>query len=275
MKGLVNFGNTCYFNSIIQCLLQVPQLSNYIMSKRDFVSLFLKEYQLFARSFWLDKNNMIEDHSKIIELFIEQYPQFNNADQHDCQETFIFLLDIFEKEIKDFIDEVFYFDSIQETVCKSENSKKIEKTNITMLFPEKQEQCLLDLIKKNQEWDVLEGFVDSKDHRHHVATTRTLFNTSPRILVFSIKMYTRKYKTSLPETFDLNNFIHPDSKCKKLKNNYYLFGACSHKGSLNGGHYISYTRHKGDWYIKDDTRCKKIEKVNLCDYFYIIFYKRI
>jgi len=188
MKGLTNFGNTCYFNSIIQCILQVPQLSNYIMSKQNFTTLFLKEYHHFVKSFWLSKQNSIEDHSKIIKLFVEEYPQFNNSDQHDCQESFILLLDIFEKEIKDIIENIFYFDLIQETVCKSENSKKIEKTNIIMLYPEKQNQNLKDILKKNQDWNILEDFIDSKGKKHYVATTRTMFNTAPRILVFSKKM---------------------------------------------------------------------------------------
>ena len=272
MKGLNNFGNTCYFNSILQCILQVPQLSNYVMAENNFKTSFLKEYKYFVRSFWLDKQRNIEDHSIIIKLFIEKYSQFNNSDQHDCQETFILLMDIFEIEIKNVIENIFYFDLIQETVCKSENSKKIEKTNIIMLYPEKQNQSLLDILKKNQGWNVLEDFIDSKGIKHHVATTRTMFNTAPRIIVFSIKMYTGKYKTTLPETFSLNEFIHPESKSV---GKYYLFGMCSHMGSLNGGHYISYTRHKGKWYIKDDTESKHIENINLCDYFYMIFYKRI
>jgi ubiquitin C-terminal hydrolase len=273
MKGLNNFGNTCYFNSVLQCILQVPQLSNYMMV-RNFESEFLKEYKTFTKKFWLDKENTVEDHSKILKLFRNEYKQFDNHDQHDCQETFIYLIEMFEKEIKDLIKEIFYFDLVQETVCKSEKSTKNETTNILMLSPEKNDQDLTEILKRSQSWNVLDNFIDKSGIQHHVATTRTLFWKPPRILTISINMYTGKYRTTLPEVLDLNDYIHPNSEHKEKENKYHLFGMCSHMGSLRGGHYISYTKHKDKWCLKDDTNCKVVEKPNLCQCFYIVFYKR-
>ena len=33
MKGIRNKGNTCYFNTALQCLLYIPALSNYMIRK--------------------------------------------------------------------------------------------------------------------------------------------------------------------------------------------------------------------------------------------------
>ena len=211
MKGLLNLGNTCYFNSTIQCLLQVPHLSNYfIKNLYDGDSEFIKEYQKLVKSFWLDKKTKIENHSNILKLFKNKFKQFDNVDQQDCQETLCCLIDIFEKEIETFTKETFYFKLIQETVCPTETTRSYENTSIYMLYPTKSEQLLCELIKENQKWNILEGFKDTNDAVHHVATTQSLMWTPPKILIFSIKMYGRKFKTKVEEDIILNNFLHKD-----------------------------------------------------------------
>ena len=276
MKGLPNFGNTCYFNSVLQCLLQVPHLSNYfIKNSYDGDSEFIKEYQNFVKTFWLDKKNKIENNSNILKLFKNKFKQFDNFNPQDCQETLFCLIDIFEKVFENLIKDIFYFKIIQETICPSETTRSHEHTSIYMLYPTKGEQLLSDLIKENQKWNTLEGFRDTKEKVHHVATTQSLIWTSPKILIFSIKMYGQKFKTKIEENIILNNFIHKDSEFKKTLLKYNLFATCTHLGSPSGGHYIAYTKHKDVWYLKDDTRCIKINSVPLIDFHYILMYKQI
>lgn len=276
MKGLLNLGNTCYFNSVLQCLLQVPQLSNYfIKNSYDGDSDFMKEYRSLTKTFWLDRKNKIEDHSNILKLFKKKFKQFDNFDQQDCQETLFCLIDIFEKEFETLVKDIFYFKMIQETVCPSETTRSHEHTNIYMLYPTKPEQLLSELIKENQKWNTLEGFKDTKDVVHHVATTQSLIWTPPKILIFSIKMYGKKFKTKIEEDIILNNFLHKDSKYKNILLKYNLFATCTHIGSPNGGHYIAYTKHKDVWYLKDDENCRKIKSIPLTDFHYILMYKQI
>ena len=273
MKGLVNLGNSCYFNSVLQCLLQVPQLSNYFIIKPyEGNCEFIKEYKNFVKNFWLNKNNTIENPVKLLKYFKEKNPDFDNPQQQDCQETLFLLLDMFEKDI---IEKIFYFDLIQETICKSEKSIYYEHTNIFMMYPQESGKTLHELITHNQQWNTLEDYKDSKNIVHNIATTRTMFWTPPRILVFSLKMYNNKIKSKIDEIFDLNPYIHENSKFKNKDNQYYLFGMCSHMGSINGGHYISYTKHKEKWYIKDDESCNEVKNLKLEDHYYIIFYKKL
>ncbi len=268
MKGLQNFGNTCYFNSVIQCILHVPKISNFLITMPYAgPSEFILEYKNLVKNFWLDKQKKVEDHSKILQLFQKKFPQFNNSQQHDCQETLFCLLEIFEKEFEQDILKTFYFKLIQETICPNEKTKSFENTNIVMLQPQKHEQTISELIKSNQSWNTLEGFTDTSGITHHVAATRTTFWSLPEILILSVKMYGEKIKTTLEDEIILQD------RDNNLK--YQLFATCTHLGSERGGHYIAYTKHKGIWYLKDDISCTKVESIKLTDFHYIIMYKRV
>ena len=235
----------------------------------------MKEYISLTKTFWLSRKNKIEDHSNILKLFKKKFKQFDNFDQQDCQETLFCLIDIFEKEFETLVKDIFYFKMIQETVCPSETTRSHEHTNIYMLYPTKPEQLLSELIQENQTWNTLEGFKDTKDVVHHVATTQSLLWTPPKILIFSIKMYGTKFKTKIEEDIILNNFLHKDSQYKNILLKYNLFATCTHIGSQNRGHYIAYTKHKDIWYLKNDENCKKINSIPLTDFHYILMYKQI
>lgn len=238
MKGLDNLGNTCYFNSIIQCLLQVPQLSNYYMIKKyDGKCMFTKEYQKFVQEFWKTKET--PSPKILLNIFKRKCKHFDNFDQHDSQEALMSILDILQPQ--DFIKRVFESKVTQETVCKSETSKKEEEVMVN--------------IDWSDDWSTLEGFQDSKGQTHHVAVTRRLFEQKAPVLIFS---QSQKRKIKVPEY-----------------EGYKLFATCTHSGSFHGGHYIAYTLHKDQWYLKNDRLSMKIDTFPEEGYHYILFYKRI
>jgi ubiquitin C-terminal hydrolase len=86
-------------------------------------------------------------------------------------------------------------------------------------------------------------------------------------------MYTGKRRINLVDEFDSSEFVHPDSEYKNSK--YKLFATCKHQGSIGSGHYISYTKHRDKWYLKDDETCNEIENFPFSDYHYLILYKKI
>ena len=289
MRGLLNLGNSCYFNSTLQCLLQVPQLSNFMILKPfKGTCEFTKEYQKLVKDMWLPKDKSIpENPEKVLKLFKKSFSQFDNFLQQDSQETFLCLLDILDKSLKpfkpvkypfdhddqhSFIKELFYSRNIQETICKSETTKTFETNTINMLMVNKN-SSLEELIKVSQDWNTLQNFKDSKNIVHNVAVTRTLFWYTPFIMVFSMKMYCGKKKVDIQETIDLKEFIHTDSPYKD-NTEYSLFACCKHSGSNQGGHYVAFTKHKDVWYYKDDEKTSKIDNVPLSDTYYLLLYKR-
>jgi len=287
MKGLDNLGNTCYFNTALQCLLQVPQLSNFLILKEYSGGCeFTREYQKTVRNIWLNKERSSETPQRLLELFKQRYNQFNNTHQQDSQEAVLCILDALDKSLCPFkrikypfesvnhslIKDIFYGKNVQETVCKSENSKKFEESTVQILFPNNKTD-LLDILRDHQKWNVLEGYKDSKGVTHHVATTRTLFWYPPPVLILSFKMYGGKSMITLNEDLDIAEFVHPESEHRN--NKYSLFAMCKHHGSHHGGHYVAYTKHRGQWFVKNDGFCTKINEFPKTDYYYLAFFKKL
>jgi len=231
------------------------------MILETFEGKFIKEYQQLVKNFWITESKSM-DVLKLFNYFIKKFPQFNNNNQQDCQEVFICLLELLEKDCKKIIKKIFYSILEQETLCTTEKSIKKEETNIHILFPQK-ESTLTSLLHNYQDWNIIQDYEDSKGIRHHVASTRTIIKSPSPILVFSFRMYEKKTKINLEEFIEINN----------LK--YELFSTATHMGSIRGGHYIAYTKHKGQWFRKDDESSNPIDKIPFNDYHYMALYKRL
>ena len=270
MKGFINVGNTCYFNSALQCVLQVPPLSNLLIFKNyQGNCAFTLEYQNLVRFYWQDKTTLLYNPSKLLSIFRQKYKQFDNSQQHDSQESFFCILEILEKSLGDVVKQIFYGETIQETVCKTGKTTRREPFTVNMLTIDQHDIDLENMIRKTQKWTGVENYEDSAGKVWSLAATRTMFWQAPRILMFSFPL---RQKVILKDELSLKNFLHPDSKIT-FEPNYELFAMCHHHGNPNGGHYTAYTKHKGQWFLKDDDVVKAIDDCPLTAHHYLVFYK--
>lgn len=120
--------------------------------------------------------------------------------------------------------------------------------------------------------------------RIHVVSRKTLkIERSPEILCVQLKRFkhegyfSSKINTQVLfplEDLDLNPFLsHQNSD---LEAKYDLFGIISHRGSFNGGHYVSYCKNyeTGQWFEYDDSHVTPFtEKAVASVPAYILFYR--
>jgi ubiquitin carboxyl-terminal hydrolase 3 len=54
-----------------------------------------------------------------------------------------------------------------------------------------------------------------------------------------------------------------------------LMATCVHQGGTSSGHYIAYTKHNGQWWVKNDAFVQKVDSVPLHANHYLFIYKRL
>ena len=130
MNGLVKFqnmGNTCYLNSVMQVLLNIPKFRTYFLSKNYYIDLinvikrknlsldetnnmtkildyfpnmFSFQFERLCKLVWHDGNTVpLLRPITFKNIISKKYNDFNNYEQQDVQECISAIFDIIENEI--------------------------------------------------------------------------------------------------------------------------------------------------------------------------------
>ncbi len=108
LNGIRNMGNTCYLNSIIQCLSNVIPLTRYVLEKKEFEGhLYLNKSkkEIKVAVYWYHTMNQMWNNNKILEpvvfkrLFGEIDPRVSGFDQNDAHEIFLSLLNVLHDSV--------------------------------------------------------------------------------------------------------------------------------------------------------------------------------
>lgn len=105
LSGFVNIGNTCYMNSILQCLNCSKEFITYFLNNNYLEDLkdnnhkeLCIEYHKVMNKYWETNNNIKPNNLK--NIINKLTSLFDNNDQHDSQEFLSIFLDLLHTGIK-------------------------------------------------------------------------------------------------------------------------------------------------------------------------------
>lgn len=254
MKGLVNHGNTCYFNTSVQCLLNIPVFSNhFIRNPYKGNCTFTRIYSEFVHLYWT-KGHETLDSKPLLRAFQEKFPRFRDREQHDVQETIMCMLDIIERVVPE-IKPHFYGKKVQETIWPGGKSSNEEDFSIHLITSNGNDMG--SMLSESTDWNILENFEDTSGKVHNVTTTRMIFSQLPKILMIS---------------FDQKSHIKIINNIEIDGRTYNLIASAVHMGIQSDGHYVCFIKRRDKWFLLNDESVEEHELPMEAGHYFMVYY---
>lgn len=292
ISTLENMGNTCYLNTIVQCLAHTRPLMDLIYeSKLDVQDPLLLSYIKLVKT-------MFSGYYKLTPTSFNNYFRlaFNkrSRDQEDAHEVLLFLLEYFHNLMKYpvIFKDLNKDELVQASLCKMKNElmspinhlflgqfhqrircEGCKRTShsfpvfrdIELTFTDGNEyQTLLNLFDNLTKKETLTEYHCEKCNSKNMSATKiTDIWRLPRILIISLARFRNQFMKNIKHIdYEINNlclnkYVSYPEATKKLYN---LYAIACHVGNLNMGHYYSIVRAKNDWIITNDADIEYVNK---------------
>jgi len=269
-QGFINLGATCYFNSLLQCLLSCPSIYQTLNRIRNAEHV---KQNMLAQNFiklWDAAINNQDIHSLCIPVWknviaISQNQNNRvrmNSGQQDAHEGLMMFLDAMET-----IPEVrmlFEHRHRIQVLCDLCNEFVIDKRETNLVF-EAQQDLRTEQLEKFKDVDKFyntnmslndfllrqNGYVDEnhlceKCQKKCEKFKTTSLTMAPEILPVVFKKYAEKSLTPFPAQLEF-------ATSQNTKLVYKLVAQSEHSGNAAGGHYWAVCKRKSGWKTLNDS----------------------
>lgn len=279
--GLGNCGNSCYFNAMVQCLIALEPLKQFMRDNepvyltdeslgKHYID-FTKCYQEFARKNQSIPAETIKETS-LYDFFVNK--QNLGSGQQDVQEVLNLFIGGLEpnaheqhkEKVKQKIQGLFQ-QQLQSVItcnqCKSESTNgsvyNMLLLNLVSDKPHTIEECL----KMFFEAETLNEYSCSTCNSKQDATKQCKIKdiqNAPEVLVIVLLRFKFEQgaskKIDTPVRFPINELRpYPDNPAGPA---YELASFISHSGEIKSGHYIAHVKSSDKWYRCNDSSVEEI-----------------
>lgn len=306
--GLVNVKNTCYMNTVLQCLKCIPVIASLVHSNYEkyitrgpplIINEFANVIKTLCQGTEYDKK--VHRPTIFYDVVCRLDPVYKKGRHEDCMEFFLFLFnhlsDDCSTDIKkntvmiergkawynhlqgrtSFWVDLFYYQFKCTKICQVCNLKADSyETDNTLMLPVPYRPSLKivhlkELIDEYLEDNQILDYKCSRCQHMRVINKKSVV-IEPEILVIVLKRY---YQDEYQETRKNNIYVDFDLNFKFGNCNYSLCSVAQHKGTMDYGHYFAHgALNDNVWVEFNDERTIKFTgdwesiKASACAFFY-------
>lgn len=282
MKGLVNLGNTCYLNSMLQCLLNCKPLVNHILKfKYQGNETSIIKFHTLVYMYWDNSQNVIKPIGAL-KMLCALSDQFEGYRQQDSHEAYLWFIEGLHKGLQSESKGTRYNVLIKDKESRKQWAEE-KPSVITEIFMGQLKVKVKDVhyetfrsleLSTTRDTTIeallFDFFKPEKTQDSNLVINKRI-QYPPLALTLVVKQFFRKNTIKIKEDLDLSWFV--ESPFKNV--NYKLYGVILHGGNRHGGHYISATKWNDQWYENNDSHVKKIQFTDIrINDIYMLFYLR-
>ena len=261
-RGLPNLGNTCYLNSILQCLRYTKEFVYPMKGKRASSALCISLLDLMYSG----------AEEKVLHTLIKELSkgrEFKLMRQCDAHELFLYLVDKVFEEMK--VHNPFegkLESKVVCTVCGNNSVTSYPYVTISVQMGEKA-MSVKSLVDEFCKTETIETPIECEVCNTRTKSSKSLRIIPSEVLVIHLKRFVGRQKNYTA--------VILDEELSLGKERYRLYAMCNHSGVPTAGHYTaSCMKRDGTWSMCNDAFVQSIGSLpKSTDRPYILFYCKI
>ena len=289
--GFINNGNICYFNSLLQCIINCKYVMHYLINeqipKNEFQSFFKNKFIRFCQLYNSEENEkkFMKETAifsyELLELLLKKHKNININEQQSSSEFFLYLIE--ELGIEHFF-KIRHKINIHCGNCKNISSKIDESYHFEMFCESNDDDDNeIDIDNFMYSVNIINDYKCDKCNKISKSMYEKQALNISKYYVILLNKYYNKILMKYPNSFEITVKNGESKNTSNTIDNYIPLNCVwenisqiEHSGHLNSGHYTAICKRLEHVFEFDDIKVELMEhkKIYPTKNTYMVFYEK-